>query len=77
MKKVQKTSTVEFKREAVRWAQTSGKPIAPVARELGISDTSISNGARTWLHTGTKPFRAAAIKPLRRRNCAASKGNWR
>jgi transposase len=41
MKKVQKTYTAEFKREAVRLAQTSGKPIAQVARELGISDTSI------------------------------------
>ncbi len=41
MQKVQKTCTQEFKREAVRLAQTSGKPIAQVARELGISDSSI------------------------------------
>ena len=41
MQKVQKTYTPEFKREAVRLAQTRGKPIAQVARELGISDTSI------------------------------------
>ena len=41
MKKVQKTYTAEFKREAVQLAQTSGKPIAQIARELGISDTSI------------------------------------
>jgi len=41
MKKVQKTYTAELKREAVRFAQTSGKPIAQVDRELGISDTSI------------------------------------
>ena len=41
MHKTQKTYTPEFKREAVRLAQTSGKPIAHVARELGISDTSI------------------------------------
>src|SRR5436190_14460972 len=41
MAKVQKTYTREFKEEAVRLAQTSGKPIAQVARELGISDTSI------------------------------------
>ena len=41
MAKMQKTYTAEFKREAVRLAQTSGKPIAQVARELGISDTSI------------------------------------
>jgi len=41
MAQVQKTYTAELKREAVRLAQTSGKPIAQVARELGISDTSI------------------------------------
>jgi hypothetical protein len=36
-----KTYTQEFKREVVRLAQTSGKPIAKIAHELGISDTSI------------------------------------
>jgi transposase len=41
MQKVQKTSTQECKREAVRLAQSSGKPIAQVARELGMSDSSI------------------------------------
>ncbi len=41
MQKTQKTYTPELKREAVRLAQTSGKPILQVARELGISDTCI------------------------------------
>ena len=41
MHKMPKTYTPEFKREAVRLAQTSGKSIAQVARELGISDSSI------------------------------------
>ena len=41
MAKVQKTYTREFKEEAVRLVQTSGKSITQVARELGISDTSI------------------------------------
>jgi transposase len=45
MQKVQKTYTTEFKREAVRLAQTSGKPITHIARELGISDTSIQECA--------------------------------
>jgi transposase len=36
-----KTYTQECKREAVQLAQTSGKPIAHIARELGISDASI------------------------------------
>jgi transposase len=41
MTKVQKVYTREFKEEAVRLAQTSGKSIVQVARELGISATSI------------------------------------
>ena len=46
MQKVQKRDAQEFKREAVRLAQTSGKPIAQVARELGISDSSIHQGRK-------------------------------
>ncbi len=41
MQKVQQTSPPAFKREAVRLAQTSGKAMSHVARELGISDRSI------------------------------------
>jgi len=33
MQKVQKTYTAEFKRDAVRLAQTSGKPITQVVHE--------------------------------------------
>jgi transposase len=48
MQKVQKTYTAEFKREAVRLAQTSGKPITHIARELGIDfyvNPSMAQGA--------------------------------
>ncbi len=41
MGKIQKVYTKEFKEEAVRLAETSGKPIAQIARELGISDSAI------------------------------------
>lgn len=41
MAKVQKVSTRDFKEEAVPLAQTSGKPITPIAREPGMRDTSI------------------------------------
>ncbi len=41
MAKVQKTYTREFREEAVRLAQTGGKPIAQIARELGISASAI------------------------------------
>ncbi len=56
MAKVQKTYTVEFKREAVRLAQTSGKPIAQVARELGISDTSIHQWRKELTEHSSEAF---------------------
>lgn len=42
MKNVPRNFSAEFKREAVRLAQTSGKPIAQIARELGI-DFNVSS----------------------------------
>lgn len=54
--KVQKTYTPEFKREAVRLAQTSGKPIAQIARELGISDTSIHQWRKELAEHGSEAF---------------------
>ncbi|WP_165491720.1 transposase [Egibacter rhizosphaerae] len=38
--------SAEFKREAVELVRTSGKSIADVAAELGISDTSLGNWVR-------------------------------
>jgi transposase len=67
MKKVQRTYSLEFKREAVRLAQTSGKPIAQVAELSWASPTPpFTSGVRNWLIMEMKPFRAAAIR-LRRR----------
>ena len=56
MAKVQKNYTVEFKREAVRLAQTRGKPSAQVARELGISDTSIHQWRKEPSRHGPEAF---------------------
>jgi transposase len=56
MQKVQKTSTPEFKREAVQLVQTSGKPIAQVARELGISDSSIHQWRKELAEHGSAAF---------------------
>src|SRR5947209_13699939 len=56
MQKVQKTYTAEFKREAVQLAQTSGKSIAQVARELGISDTSIHQWRKELTEHGKDAF---------------------
>ncbi len=56
MKKVQKTYSAEFKREAVRLMQSSGKPIAHVARDLGISDTSLHQWRKELAALGNEAF---------------------
>jgi transposase len=56
MPKVQKTYTQEFKREAVRLAQTSGKSITQVARDLGISDTSIHQWRKELAEHASEAF---------------------
>src|SRR6266446_4590374 len=56
MAKVQKVSTRECKEEAVRLAQTSGKPIPQVARELGISDTSLHQWRKELAAHGQEAF---------------------
>ena len=63
MQKVQKTYTVEFKLEAARLTQTSGKPIAQVARELGISDTSIPEWRKELTEHGPEAFPGSGHQP--------------
>jgi transposase len=38
--------TVEFKRDAVELVGSSGRPIAQIARELGIYDSTLGNWVR-------------------------------
>jgi transposase len=71
MAKVQKVSTREFKEEAVRLAQTSGKPITQIARET----RPFTNGARNWLSTAQKHFQAADIRRHWRKKIAVSNGS--
>jgi transposase len=63
MAKVQKTYTREFKEEAVRLAQTSGKPITQIARELGISDTSIHQWRKELTQHGKDAFPGSGHQP--------------
>jgi len=56
MGKVQKVYSKEFKEEAVRLTQTSGKPIAQIARELGISDSAIHGWRRELAEHGQEAF---------------------
>ncbi len=56
MAKVQKVYTREFKEEAVRLAQTSGKPITQIAREMGISDSSMHGWRKELAQHGEEAF---------------------
>ncbi len=56
MGKIQRVYTQEFKEEAVRLAQSSGKPITQIARELGISDTSIHQWRKELAQHGEEAF---------------------
>ena len=51
----QKTSTEEFKREAVRLAQERGN-VAQTARDLGVSDSSILYWQKQLEETPQRPF---------------------
>jgi transposase len=56
MGKIPKVYTKEFKEEAVRLAETSGKPIAQIARELGISDSAIHGWRKALTEHGNDVF---------------------
>ena len=51
--------TAEFKREAVRLLQTSGKPAAVMARELGIARNRIYKWAQDAANKGEQAFRGS------------------
>jgi transposase len=50
--------TDEFKRDAVALYRSSGRPIKEVARELGISDTSLG----TWVRESEKNAPAGEVE---------------
>lgn len=76
MSKQQRQYTREYKQEAVRLMETSGKPVAQVARELGINANLLYRWRQEW---GEQPQvkaesemsaseLAAEVKRLRREN---------
>jgi transposase len=54
--KVQKVYTKEFKEEAVKLVQRSGKPAAQVARELGVSDSALYLWQKQLVEKGPDAF---------------------
>jgi transposase len=69
-----KSYTEEFKREAVRLMESSGKPVAQLARDLGINDNNLYRwreeygNAAQERSTGSVAEMDAELKRLRREN---------
>ena len=45
----------QFKAEAVQMVLETGKPIAEVARDLGVHDGTLGNRVATWLRDNPEP----------------------
>lgn len=56
MSKQRKTYTREFKLEAIRLAETSGRPVTQLERELGLSQGTIAHWRREVQRTGGEAF---------------------
>lgn len=56
MPKEQRTFTKEFKLEAVRLVQKSGKSQAQIARDLGIADSTLHHWCKEFTEAGEKAF---------------------
>jgi transposase len=56
MQKTQRTFTREFKMEAVQLVQTSKKPLAQIARDLGIGDSTLHHWRKQFTEQGLLAF---------------------
>jgi transposase len=69
MGKVRRKFDEPYKREAVRFLEETGRPLAAVARELGVSEQALSRWRQKY-GTGTgeavSPSEAAELQRLRR-----------
>jgi transposase len=56
MIKQRKTYTREFKLESIRLAETRGRPVTQIERELGLSQGTIAHWRREVQQTGADAF---------------------
>ena len=56
MQKTQRTFTKELKLEAVQLVKTSNKPLAQIARDLGIADSTLHHGRQLEASHGEQGF---------------------
>lgn len=77
MSKEQKIYTKEFKLEAVRLAETSGKPITEIARDLGVSDSAIHNWRKQFSEHGEQAFPGSGHQTPEAEELRASNESWK
>ncbi len=70
-----------FKRDAVNLVRTSGKPIAQMAGELGVGDSTLGNWVRQdqidrGEREGLSSDERAELLELRRENARSGDGPW-
>lgn len=77
MTKTRRSYSEEFKREAVHLMETSGKPVAEIARDLGMNDNNLYRWRRVYgsdapsTHNGSPASVSeleAEVKRLKREN---------
>ena len=56
MEKTKRVFDAEFKREAIKLVERSGKPLAQVARDLGISDNTLQGWKQQMREHGQEAF---------------------
>jgi len=56
MQKTQRTFTKEFKLEAVQLVKSSNKPLAQIARDLGIADSTLHHWRKLETSQGEQAF---------------------
>jgi transposase len=56
MQKAQRTFTREFKAEAVQLVRSSKKPLAHIARDLGIADSTLHHWCQLFSEQGEQAF---------------------
>jgi len=70
MQKTQRTFTKEFKLEAVQLVKTSTKPLAQIARDLGIADSTLHHWRQLFAEQGEQAFPGSghqtAVRRLKR-----------
>ena len=71
MGRPRRSFTKEFKGGSCSYATEGGCRVAQVARDLGIRDTMLGGGSRSWPRALSSRFQAKGRENPKKRKCAA------